>query len=161
MTHEQLFVKMALDSWKSYLDRTDELFKKFTDEEMMMEIAPGRNRNIYLLGHLTAVHDRMLPLFGLGERLHPELDKPFLTEADKSVTEIPSVKDLRSYWSEVNQRVNAAFEKVTPGEWFEKHASVSAEDFSKEPHRNKLNVLINRTNHLAYHYGQVKLAERK
>jgi hypothetical protein len=34
---------------------------------------------------------------------------------------------------------------------------ISEQDFAKEPMRNKLNVLINRTNHLAYHYGQLRL----
>ena len=32
---------------------------------------------------------------------------------------------------------------------------VSAEDFAKEPHRNKLNLIINRTNHQNTHYGQL------
>ena len=31
------------------------------------------------------------------------------------------------------------------------------EDFIKEPHRNKLNVLLTRTTHLAYHAGQLAL----
>jgi len=35
--------------------------------------------------------------------------------------------------------------------------AVSDEDFSKEPHRNKLNVIINRTNHMSYHLGQLIL----
>jgi hypothetical protein len=39
--------------------------------------------------------------------------------------------------------------------WFAKHNAVSAEDFAKEPHRNKLNVLITRTIHQGYHLGQM------
>ena len=35
------------------------------------------------MGHLTAVHDRLLPMLGLGERLHPELDDDFLINADR------------------------------------------------------------------------------
>jgi len=33
----------------------------------------------------------------------------------------------------------------------------SAEDFAKEPHRNKLNIIISRTSHLQYHTGQIAL----
>ena len=40
---------------------------------------------------------------------------------------------------------------------FEKHTAVSEEDFSKEPHRNKLNIVISRTSHLQYHTGQLVL----
>jgi hypothetical protein len=42
-------------------------------------------------------------------------------------------------------------------EWLTKHNSVSAEDFAKEPHRNKLSVLISRAMHQAYHGGQIAL----
>jgi hypothetical protein len=35
--------------------------------------------------------------------------------------------------------------------------SVSPEDFVEEPHRNELNVLINRTGHVANHIGQMNL----
>jgi hypothetical protein len=35
--------------------------------------------------------------------------------------------------------------------------TVSPEDFAKEPHRNRLNVLISRTNHMANHIGQLLL----
>jgi hypothetical protein len=44
---------------------------------------------------------------------------------------------------------------MTAEQWLEKHTSVSDEDFAKEPHRNKLSVLISRTNHLANHIGQL------
>jgi len=37
---------------------------------------PGRNPVYYLMGHLALIHDRLLPMLGFGERLHPELDKP-------------------------------------------------------------------------------------
>ena len=32
-----------------------------------------------------AVHDRMLPLLGIGERLHPELDEAYLTNPDQTI----------------------------------------------------------------------------
>jgi hypothetical protein len=46
-------------------------------------------------------------------------------------------------------------------EWFNKHTAVSAEDFAKEPHRNKLNVIVNRTNHTSYHLGQLVYLVKK
>ncbi len=35
--------------------------------------------------------------------------------------------------------------------------TVSDEDFEKEPHRNKLNIIVTRTSHLSYHTGQLIL----
>lgn len=49
------------------------------------------------------------------------------------------------------------FDNMTSEQWFEKHTAVSEEDFAKEPHRNKLNIIITRTSHLQYHTGQIVL----
>ncbi|MBA3649715.1 MAG: DinB family protein [Chitinophagales bacterium] len=161
MTDQQtLFVKMAYDAWQTYIQRASDLFAKLTDDQLMEEIAPGRNRGIYMLGHLTAVHDRLLPMLGLGERVYSQLDDTFIANPDKSGLEFPPITQLRQSWSDVNSRLKNAFNKMTPAEWLERHMSVSQEDFNKEPHRNKLNVLINRTNHLAYHLGQLKLMDK-
>jgi len=37
--------------------------------QLEQQVAPGKNRLIYLWGHLTAVNDGLLPLLGIGERL--------------------------------------------------------------------------------------------
>ena len=47
----------------------------------------------------------------------------------------------------------------SPAEWVEKHTSVSAEDFVKEPHRNRYTILLTRTMHMALHFGQVVLTK--
>jgi hypothetical protein len=46
---------------------------------------------------------------------------------------------------------------MKPDDWFAKHTAVSAEDFAKEPFRNKLNIIVTRTTHLQYHIGQLQL----
>jgi DinB superfamily len=155
MENQDLAVKIVVDGWHTALSRTDALINSFTDEQIAGEVAPGRNSGTYLLGHLTAVHDRMLPLLGLGTQLHPELDEVFLTSPDKSGKPKPSIPELRAYWKEVNEAVAAGFATLKPEEWLHKHTSVSEEDFAKEPHRNRLNVLVSRTNHLSSHYGQL------
>jgi hypothetical protein len=157
MTNETIFIKMVLDAWLTHIKRTDELFNSLPDEQLMKEIAPGRNRGVYLLGHLAAVHDRILPLLGLGHPLHPELWNPFVERPDKEVTELPATQVLRQYWNEINTNLAGKISSLSPEDWFQKHTSVSPEDFAKEPHRNKLNIIVNRTNHLANHLGQLLL----
>ena len=152
---EELMVKMALDAWHTHIKRTDDLFNELSDEKLMTEIAPGRNRGVYLLGHLTAVHDRMLPLLGFGEQRNPELYKIFVESPDKTVDQIPATNELRAFWKKTNEKLAEEFNKLTARDWFQRHNAVSEEDFSKEPHRNKLNLVINRTNHLATHLGQL------
>ncbi len=155
MEANQVMIKMVLDRWYALIEKCDAIFDSVTDEQLHQEIAPGRNRGIYVLGHLIAVHDDMMPLLGFGDKLYPELYEPFLKFPDKSVSDIHSAATLRAYWKNHNQVFTQKLESLQPGEWFEKHNAVSAEDFLKEPHRNKLNILITRTSHLSYHYGQL------
>ena len=86
----ELFVKMALDAWNIQIDRTTKLFNALTDNQLKQEVAPGRNSGIYLLGHLTAVHDALFPLLDLGEKLYPELD-----EYSSRIQTNPRWKNLR------------------------------------------------------------------
>ncbi|MGK4568088.1 DinB family protein [Flavobacterium sp. 3HN19-14] len=157
MTTNQLIIKMVLDRWYGALKNCDNHINSLTDEKLMKEIAPGKNRGIYLLGHLIAVHDDMIILLGLGEKLYPELHTPFLADPDKTAAIIPSVSELRKYWTTQCQWLQQQFDSLSPEQWFEKHAAVSAEDFANEPHRNKLNIIITRTTHLSYHTGQLVL----
>lgn len=154
-TQHALFVKMALDAWNTQSSRADKLIKSLSDEALAAETAPNRNTGTYLLGHLTAVHDAMIPLLGFGDKLYPQLETIFLKNPDKSGLEKPSVADLRLYWNTVQSVLANHFNETPAKDWFKKHATISHEDFLKEPHRNKLSVLINRTNHLAYHFGQM------
>src|SRR5438128_4615601 len=106
MTSEPIFIKMVLDAWHTYIKRTDELFNSLSDEQLMKEIAPGRNRGVYLLGHLAALHDRILPLLELGNPLYPELWDPFVERPDKEVAELPATQTLRKYWKEINANLS-------------------------------------------------------
>ena len=152
---------MAVDAWNNEIKATNTLLDKLTDEQLMHEVAPARNRGIYLLGHLTAVHDRMLTLLRFQDAMHPELSKPFLEEADKAVADLPSASQLREQWKTVNATLTDHMSRLPAAEWFTRHATISEADFAKEPHRNRLNVLLSRTSHLAYHRGQLVLLSSK
>jgi hypothetical protein len=157
---EELLIASAIHSWKQNVERAGNMFSGLTDRQLQVEVAPGRNRLLYLWGHLTAVHDAMLPLLGVGERLHPELDAAFVKAADKAVDGLPAPSALQKYWDEVNGELLKAFEQLTASEWARKHTAVSEEDFAANPLRNRLSVLLSRTNHLSYHIGQAALAPK-
>ena len=155
MTHTEIAVKMALTAWQLQNAQVDKLIEKLTDEQWMSDTAPGRNSGIYLLGHLTAVNDGMISILGFGEKLHPELETIFLFNKDKSGQTMPSLASLKKNWKEINATLNAHIELMSTDDWFTRHTKVSEEDFAKEPHRNKLNIIISRTHHQSYHLGQL------
>jgi hypothetical protein len=158
---KQIIVKSVLDSWNSRIKEANNILDNLTDEQLQKEIAPGKNRGTYLLGHLTAVHDRMLPLLNFGQQQYSNLDETFLTKPDKATPEMPSPSELRSNWKSANSKLDTHFSQLPTEDWFLKHNSVSAEDFAKEPHRNRLNVVLGRTSHLSYHLGQLALLKNR
>jgi hypothetical protein len=150
-------IQQVLTMWTSRNTAVTNFFNKYSEADYLGEVAPGRNRAIYLLGHLIATNDGLLPLFGLGERLFPELEAPFSTQPDRSVETLPSLDTLKKQWETVNTRLTQHFNALSVSDWLSRHAAVSEADFAAEPHRNKLNVLISRTNHQSYHLGQLNL----
>jgi hypothetical protein len=158
MTTEKSLIDSALRGWKLNLERAEKLFWGLSPERLEQEVAPGKNRLIYLWGHLTAVNDRLLPLLGIGERLHPEFDNMFISNPDKSVPLIVSAPALKTAWQEINQKLWEGFSKFSDSDWAQRHTAVSEQDFEREPHRNRFGVLLGRTAHLAYHLGQAALA---
>lgn len=159
MTAEELMCTTALNTWKLVIGRFTKGVAPLTEEQLQQRVAPGRNRLLYLVGHLTAVHDRMFSLLGLGERLHPELDDVYITNPDGTHPDPLPAADLKQAWTEVNEKLTAAFEKLTPDEWLQKHTAVSDEDFATDPTRNRLAILLSRTSHAAFHSGQAVLVK--
>ena len=162
ITAKTVFIKMALSAWDTYNERVNKLINSLSDEQLIAETAPGRNSGIYLFGHLIAVSDGLFPILGFGDRLYPELDKIFVVNPDRSGLAMPSINELKEYWKKVNAKLTGHILQLPEDEWFTRHNNVSEADFANEPHRNKLNIIINRTNHTSYHLGQlVYLAQKQ
>jgi hypothetical protein len=157
----ELTINTLIKGWVLQITRTTDLVNSLTDEQLKNETAPGRNSGVYLLGHLVASNEGILTLLGAGEKLYPQLENPFLKSADKSGHEFPSIEELKKYWNDVSGRLLKVFNETKPEDWVTRHTAVSEEDFAKEPHRNKLNILISRMNHVAYHLGQLAYLKTK
>lgn len=150
-----LFVTMAISNWDLQNDRLQSLLATLTDEQLAQHTAPGRNTGTYLVGHLAAVHDAMLPILGFRETIYPELKEVFIDKAENNSLTYPSLGELRSNLKEVTTSLQKYCESLPAEAWFSRHTAISEEAFVKEPHRNKLNILLNRACHLSYHLGQL------
>jgi len=157
MEQKAVLIKIALNAWQTQVDRATKFINELTDEQLTKEIAPGRNRGVYLVGHLASVHDAMPEILGLGKRAYPELQPMFLEAPDKTIEKIPATPELRQIWTAVHERLKKEFAAMQTDVWFARHESMTDEDFEKDPARNKLSVLLGRTSHLAYHLGQLRL----
>ncbi|MBC7947895.1 MAG: DinB family protein [Chitinophagaceae bacterium] len=158
MDKQELFIQMALKAWDTHISKTTKYFDSISDEDMQNEIAPGKNRIVYLLGHLIAVNDGMIAFYDKGDRQYAHLDDAYVNNPDKVVSDVTSVSTLRAAWKQSNEKLSSIFASMSTADWFSRHTAMTDEDHQKEPWRNKLNVLLNRTNHVAYHLGQLVLA---
>ena len=158
---DELLLKSVVASWKLTINRLDAKFKSLTEEQLQTPVAPERNRVIYLFGHLTGTHDRMLPLLDIGESRYPELYAVYGANPDRALPDPLSANDLKQAWSEVNAAATFGIEKFSVEDWLKKHTAVSEEDFAKDRTRNRLSVVLNRTNHASYHAGQITLMKQK
>jgi len=161
LTEKELVINMLVAAWEAQNKRFDAMLEKLSDADLAQETAPGRNTGTYLLGHLAAVNDSMAKVLGIGEKQYPELEAIFLTAPDKSGQNMPSTTLLREYWRNTCDTLHNHFKKMSANDWFGRHMSVSEEDFAKEPNRNKLNILITRTTHQGYHFGQMAYLVKK
>ena len=161
MSTENSLIDAALRGWKSNVERVDKLFGTLSPKQLEQQVTPGKNRLIYLWGHLAAVNDGLLPLLGIAERLYPELDAMFISKPDRSVELTETAQSLKLAWDKINQKLWEGFSKFSPADWAGRHTAVSEEEFKREPNRSKFTVLLGRTAHMSYHVGQAMLARPK
>ena len=154
MTLETSLIDSALRNWRSTVDRAGKLLGNLSQEQLLQEVAPGKNRLIYLWGHLTAFNDALIPLLGFGPRIHPELDLMFVANPDRTVPTILLGEDLKIIWQETSQLLWTGFSKLSVADWLQKHSAVSEEDFLREKHRNRFTVLLGRTYRLSLGPGK-------
>jgi len=157
MDQKTVLTKAALNSWQIQVDRCTQFINSMQDDKLAKEVALGKNRGVYLVGHLAAIHDALPEILGLGKRAFPDLQPVFIDSPDNKAETVPSIQELRKIWTSVHDRLKNEFQKMQPDEWFSRHESMTDADFEKDPARNKLSVLLSRTAHIAYHFGQLRL----
>ena len=118
MTPDQTSIDAAISSWQQVVARVGALCLTLNEEQLLVEVAPGRNRVLYLWGHLTATHDAMFSVLRLGERLHPELDAIFIRQPDRSMP-LPTSADIAKSWDAIHTALLSRFTTLGPHEWSE------------------------------------------
>ncbi len=111
-----------MSSWEQAVNRVGTLCSSCSEEQLLVEVAPGKNRILYLWGHLTAVNDAMFNVLRLGERLHPELDAIFIAQPDRSVP-LPTSTEIAKCWEDVHTELLSRFKTLSSKEWLERHGN--------------------------------------
>ncbi|RYD70792.1 MAG: DinB family protein [Sphingobacteriales bacterium] len=155
------FADSAIKAWNAQAKGISAFFEKYTDADYLKPVAPDRNRPIYILGHLIAINDALLPLLGFGQKLFPELEAQFLSNPDDHTSTTPTLRELKQKWETQLGVLAKHFDEMQAHEWLHPHKAVADADFASDPSRNKLSVLFSRTAHMGYHLGQLNLFPEK
>jgi uncharacterized damage-inducible protein DinB len=150
-------LQICLLQWDQYNRRMLKTLESIPNENFTTPITPDSNSPSWILGHLADTDDALLELFGISKRLYPELNKIYHHERDTNQQGHLSKDELIIRWKAVVAELDKHFKQWNEGDWLSRHMAVSAEDFAKEPHRNKLNVMLSRVSHKASHLGQLAL----
>src|SRR6267378_1887364 len=126
MASDEVVIQTAMSSWEQAVNRVGTLCLSCSAEQLLVEVAPGKNRILYLWGHLTAVNDAMFSVLRLGERLHPELDTVFIAQPDRSVP-LPTSTEIAKCWKDVHTELLSRFKTLSSKGWLERHGNVSPE----------------------------------
>ena len=118
MASDEVVIQTTISSWEQVIKRVGTLCLSCSEEQLLVEVAPAKNRISYLWGHLTAVNDAMFSVLRLGERLHPELDAVFIAQPDRSVPH-PSSTEIAKCWEDVHTELLSRFKTLSPKEWLE------------------------------------------
>lgn len=148
---------ICLLQWDAYNRRMQKTFDTISEENFNKSIVPGGNSPSWLMGHLADTDDALLELFGIRNRMFPELAKVYHHERGSNQSGHLSKEELNKKWKAIVAELDSAFKSMSESDWLARHMAVSEEDFRKEPHRNKLNVMLSRVTHKASHLGQIDM----
>jgi len=148
---------ICLLQWDTYNRRIQMVLDTIGEEDFHTPILARGNSPSWLLGHLADTDDVLLELFGIRTRMFPELAKIYHHDRGSNQSGHLSKEELSEKWNAIVSELDRTFKSMSEADWHARHMAVSEEDFKKEPHRNKLNVMLSRVTHKASHLGQIAM----
>lgn len=125
-----------------------------SDDEFKMEITPGKNHGVWLLGHLVTSDDDFSMFMGKGDQMFPQYYDLF-GQGSKLLPpgEYPPVSELKNAWKKVCEKNRKIYSGLTDDELGEPHALVK--DIEKDYFKTKDRVISAWHLHQLYHAGQL------
>ena len=145
-----------LDMWRNKIHESTEMFESLGANMAMEPVAPGKNRVIYLLGHLLVIHDAIFDSLELGKRRYAHYDVLFLTPQHPA-NAYPPFGLLLQEWIVLNEDLTRQLSSLSHSQWQSKLHYVSEADFILKPYKNRFCGFQCLITHLYHHSGQMEL----
>lgn len=130
------------------------IIEPLSDEEFKMELSPGKNHGVWLMGHLVTSDDDFSMFMGKGEVMFPQYYEVF-GQGSKLLPpdSYPPVSELKDAWKKVCDKNRKIYSELTDDELQQPHALVK--DFEKDYFKTKERVIMAWQLHQLYHAGQL------
>lgn len=146
--------QLIYEQWKIAVGWTTKTINKITDDQFLMEISPGKNTGIWVLGHLIHTEDKLSEYLGKGDIIFPFLMKYFASGTKPiSADYYPPIPDLRELWEKVILKNDKIISQVYDKEWEEPHKLINNPD--SLPFETKGGCLYRWALHQMYHNWQL------
>ncbi len=153
---ENVLVQQYLKQYRMMLEWVDGQLNALSDEEYNLELSPGKNTGIWILGHLVVSDDDFSVFLGKGELLFPEYTEVFGQGSKLQKAEIyPSVSKLKEAWKKVSEKNLEIYSGLTDKELNEPHSMVK--NYETDYFKTKDKVIMAWHLHQAYHAGQIAI----
>lgn len=136
---------LIFHAWLLQNRKISDLVNRLSDDDLKKDVVSGRNSGLYLLGHLIATNDILMPLFEFGEKMYPEYEKIFLCTPDKCAQKFPPTEMVRLHWFTLNEKLRIRFGAMEQKEWI----------FESKGADERLKIMLSVVNHQCYHLGQL------
>lgn len=125
-----------------------------SDEEFKMELSPGKNHGVWLMGHLVTSDDDFSMFMGKSEVMFPEYYELFGQGSKLLPPEsYPPVSELKDAWEKVCEKNRKIYTELTDDELQQPHALVK--DYERDYFKTKERVIMAWHLHQLYHAGQL------
>lgn len=132
----------------------NDTLSRLSDNDFNLELFPGKNHGVWILGHLVVSDDDFSKFMGRGELLFPEYSEIFRQGSKVlPVENYPSVSELKKCWDDVCQKNRKIYLDLKDFEFDEPHAML--EDAEKDFFKTKGKVIMTWQLHQMYHNGQL------
>ena len=148
----KLLAKQYMESagWADWILRT------LSDDDLKLEIAPGKNHGVWILGHLIASDDDFSVFMGKGDLLFPDYYEMFGQGSKlQPVENYPPIPLLREQWKTIIEKNRKIYSELQDQELNEPHGRM--ENPEKDFFKTKQRIIFYWQLHQMYHAGQLSI----
>ncbi|MBX7044811.1 MAG: DinB family protein [Ignavibacteria bacterium] len=148
--------KQFAEQFEAMVDWVNGYIDPLTDDELKMEIAPGKNHGVWILGHLIASDDDFSVFMGKGDLLFPDYYEMFGQGSKlQPVENYPPIPLLREQWKTIIEKNRKIYSELQDQELNEPHGRM--ENPEKDFFKTKQRIIFYWQLHQMYHAGQLSI----